>query len=312
VAMTISVILPTHDRPEGLAQTVESILRQTRLPDELIVVNDGQAEIDQALPAKAEAAGVRFIYRRRSPPSSAASRNCALELATGDIAMLLDDDIVAPGDLLARLEALYAADTGGVVGGICGRYVEQGPTPLPSRVWQAIAAGLAENRWAPRVSAGRYASLPPALRGRLVPTWRLVGGAASLRRRVYEQYRFTEAFGGYSLGEDTEMSFRIGAREALFAAPELTILHVKAPEGRPANYQRGRCYVANMLYIARNSVQRGVGTWLLLGYHLAGMIALAAVWSLLSLRRGNLRLAGGMAAELLAAVRGWVGRQLCG
>ena len=312
MTLSISVIVPTHDRPDGLAATVESLLRQQRRPDELIVVNDGSCQIDASLSARLRAAGVRFAAERRDVPSAAASRNRGMELAGGDLAVLLDDDVEAPPDFLGRLEALYEADQRGQVAGICGRYVEPQPTRLTSRLWQTLAAAFAENRWAPRVSTARYVRLPQPLARRLVPAWRFVGGVMSLRRRVYTQYRFTEAFAGYSLAEDTELSFRIGATEALFLAPELTVLHRKAATGRPDPYRRGRMYVANMLAIATGSVQGGAGTWLLLGYHLAGMILLASAWSLLSWRRHNMRLAAGMVAELLSRLGGAVGRPLCG
>ncbi|MCJ7544557.1 MAG: glycosyltransferase family 2 protein, partial [Phycisphaerae bacterium] len=199
MTLRVSVIVPSHDRPEGLAAAVESLLHQTHLPDELIVINDGQADIDASLQARAAAAGVKFLTERRSVPSAAASRNRGLELAGGDVAVLLDDDVEAPPDFLARLESLYEADRQQQVSGICGQYVEPTPPGLPRRVWEAIAGALAENRWAPRVSAARYLRLPPGLLGRVRPAWRLVGGVMSLRRRVYQRYRFTEAFAGYSL-----------------------------------------------------------------------------------------------------------------
>ncbi len=312
MTLSISVIVPTHDRPEGLAATVGSLLRQTRLPDELVLINDGQMGLDASLQTRAAAAGVKCLTERRAVASAAASRNRGLELASGDIAVLLDDDVEAPPDFLARLEMLYQADRQQQVAGICGHYLDPSPPRLARRVWQAIAAALAENRWAPRVSAARYLRLPWPLAGRLRPTWRLVGGVMSLPRRIYTCYRFTEAFGGYSLAEDTELSFRIGASEALFFAPELGVVHRKAETGRPAPYRHGRMYAANMLSIAQTSVQGGVGTWLLLGYHLVGMIVLASVWSLLSWRRHNLKLAAGIATELASQLHRAARRLLCG
>jgi glycosyltransferase involved in cell wall biosynthesis len=312
MTLRISVIVPTHDRPDGLAAAVESLLRQTRLPDELIVINDGQADLDASLAARAIQAGVKFLTERRAVASAAASRNRGLELASGDVAVLLDDDVEAPREFLSRLESLYQADQREQVAGICGYYVEPQPPRIPRRVWEAIAAAFAENRWAPRLSAARYVRLPGALARRLRPTWRLVGGVMSLRRRVYATARFTEAFGGYSLAEDTELSFRLGTREALFFAPQLGVLHRKAATGRPDPYRRGRMYAANMLSIARTSVQGGAGTWLLLGYHLVGMIVLASVWALLSRRGHNLQLARGIAAELFGQCRQATGRFLCG
>ena len=45
MTLTTSVILPTHDRPQHLRQAMESLLIQSRLPDEVIIVSDGEQEI---------------------------------------------------------------------------------------------------------------------------------------------------------------------------------------------------------------------------------------------------------------------------
>jgi glycosyltransferase involved in cell wall biosynthesis len=312
MALTLSVIVPTHDRPESLARAVESVLLQTRRPDELILVNDGTEDISPDIERRATAAGVPCRCIRRRGASSSASRNAGLEAARGDLAVLVDDDMVLAADYLSRLASLYEADTGCLVAGIGATYALPSPPPMAQRVWDALAAATAENRWATRRCAARHVRLPPGLAGRLVPARRLAGGAMSFRRHVYAATRFTEAFGGYSLGEDTELSFRIGRTEALFIAPELVIRHQMPAAGRPDAALRGRMYAANMLYIARHSVDGGAGTWLLLSYHLAGLVALAATWSALSLRGKNLRLAGGIVGELFRQGAGWLRSLLCG
>ena len=75
---------------------------------------------------------------------------------------------------------------------------------------------------------------------------------------------------------------------------------------------RGRIYVANMLHIARHSVEGGAGTYLLLMYHFFAMMAMYATWSLLSMRRHNLDHAVGMAEGLLGETRDKLRRILCG
>ena len=37
---SVSVIIPTRDRPEMLACALESVLGQSSLPDEIVIVND--------------------------------------------------------------------------------------------------------------------------------------------------------------------------------------------------------------------------------------------------------------------------------
>ena len=50
---SISVILPTHDRPDSLRRAVRSVLAQSLLPVELIIVNDGDEEIPATRTEKA-------------------------------------------------------------------------------------------------------------------------------------------------------------------------------------------------------------------------------------------------------------------
>ena len=57
--MSVSVLLPTYKRPQGLRQAVESVLAQTRMPDELIII-DNSPEGDAAPIARNAAAVARF------------------------------------------------------------------------------------------------------------------------------------------------------------------------------------------------------------------------------------------------------------
>ena len=39
--LKISLIIPTYNRPDELTVALRSVLEQTRLPDELVIVDDG-------------------------------------------------------------------------------------------------------------------------------------------------------------------------------------------------------------------------------------------------------------------------------
>ena len=308
--LTVSVILPTHDRPELLAGALDGLLAQSRLPEEIIVVNDGAADVPPKAAENVRAAGVRFVHERRDRPSLPASRNRGMEIARGDIIVFTEDDVTLPGDYLARLTDLYEADTQGVVRAIGGVVRDPGFDRLNRRVWRMLAGALAEKRWAPRVCAASYVSLPPSLRGRLVPARWISGGAISLRRSLAAAERFEEAFEGYAYAEDIEFCFRVGRKNALFLAPQLEVLHDPALAGRPDTARRGRMYAANLLHIARHSVEGGAGMRLLFAYNFLGMTALHAAWSLLTRRREHLLFAAGMAREILHQARrrlkGWL------
>jgi glycosyltransferase involved in cell wall biosynthesis len=106
----ISVIIPTHDRPQMLAEAVESALAQTFQDVEIIIVLNGT-------PAEAAAMARRFQTHPKvrtvemEDSTLAASRNFGMGFAQGEwIAFLDDDDIWLPDKLQAQLDA--AGETG--------------------------------------------------------------------------------------------------------------------------------------------------------------------------------------------------------
>jgi GT2 family glycosyltransferase len=101
--MTISVIIPTLNRSDYLCQTLDSVFAQTRLPDEVFVVDDGSTD-DTRERVTAYPKVVRYIYQENRGPATA--RNNGMSVATGDALLFLDsDDLLLPG----ALEALEAA-----------------------------------------------------------------------------------------------------------------------------------------------------------------------------------------------------------
>jgi GT2 family glycosyltransferase len=89
----VTVVVPTHDRADYLAVTLESLnAQELDVPYEVIVVDDGSAD---ETPAVAERAGVIYIRHERARGANAA-RNDGARAAQADLVALVDDDIFAP------------------------------------------------------------------------------------------------------------------------------------------------------------------------------------------------------------------------
>lgn len=92
--MRVSVIIPVFNGEAFLAQTLRSVLNQTRRPDEVIVVDNGSSDRSVEI-----AQGFGGIVRTISAPGGGASaaRNAGVREATGDAIMFLDaDDLLGP------------------------------------------------------------------------------------------------------------------------------------------------------------------------------------------------------------------------
>lgn len=105
---SVTVVIPSHDRPVELCRAIRSVQRQTLTDWELVVVDDGSPK---PVMLGADAASDERITLVRHPQSMGVShaRNAGIERAKGAwVAFLDDDDLWWPGKLAAQLAA---ADT---------------------------------------------------------------------------------------------------------------------------------------------------------------------------------------------------------
>ncbi len=85
----ISAVIPTYNNAAHIARAIESALRQSYKPFEIIVVDDGSADNTREVVA-AYGEKVRYIYRHNAGPSAA--RNAGILAASGDWIAFLDSD----------------------------------------------------------------------------------------------------------------------------------------------------------------------------------------------------------------------------
>ena len=109
----VSVIIPTYNRADYIAETIESVLGQTYDNIEIIVIDDGStdntAEIVRGFGRK-----VRYVWQENS--ERGASRNHGLRLAKGEFIAFLDsDDLWLPEKAAEAVDYLKAHPAVGLV-----------------------------------------------------------------------------------------------------------------------------------------------------------------------------------------------------
>lgn len=104
----ISVVIPCYNAERFLAETVESVLRQTLTDYEIILIDDGSTD-GTAEVIKSFGSKVRAEFG--SNKGASAARNRGTELAEGKFIQYLDaDDLLKPDALQCKVNALEASN----------------------------------------------------------------------------------------------------------------------------------------------------------------------------------------------------------
>lgn len=106
----VSVILPVYNEEKYIRKAVDSVLNQPFDDFELIIVNDGSSDDTLDIIKGFEDERIKLINQTNQGPG--ASRNNALEIATGEYIMFLDgDDWYCPDALKTAYEEITSNDT---------------------------------------------------------------------------------------------------------------------------------------------------------------------------------------------------------
>ena len=135
--MLISIVVPTFNRPERLENALESISLQEGARFEVIVVNDGGADVGEIVALWSRVMSVRYV---QLPVNAglARARNAAIREARGDIiAFLDDDDVMLAGHLRAGVQELGDSDVVDAVYtqvALCDEFIAPGAVPTAHQI----------------------------------------------------------------------------------------------------------------------------------------------------------------------------------
>jgi glycosyltransferase involved in cell wall biosynthesis len=105
--MTISVIIPVYNCERYVGEAVESVIRQSYRPMEIILIDDGSTD-GSSEAIKRFGSQVRYIYQPNN--RQGAARNRGVEMATGEFLAFLDADDLWLEDKLKIQMSAFDAD----------------------------------------------------------------------------------------------------------------------------------------------------------------------------------------------------------
>lgn len=230
----ISAIVPTVGRAGSLAALFESLAAQSRRPDEILIADSsGSAEVS-ALVSGWRERGLTARYLHVTPANAVGQRVAAITAATGDLLLLLDDDVVLDPPCVERLAATLDADPALVA---VSADIVNGSWPEATTAWQLYmrsVLGLRAGEWHGRVVGPLLRFGYPVRPSTVMPLEWFATGHSLLRRAAYE------AAGGFSnfflhrstMNEDVDLAIKIGRLGRIALVPAARVHHFHHPQGR--------------------------------------------------------------------------------
>jgi glucosyl-dolichyl phosphate glucuronosyltransferase len=275
----VAVVIPTKNRAADLQRTVKSLLGQSVLPNQLIIVDQSatdesrQAVTKQFGQASSEVRDTMELSYTLDPtiPGGAIARNRAMDQAKGEIWLFLDDDVILEPDFLQELLAVYLRYPQAT--GVSGVVINYRLPTLGFRLWNLVfARGPFHDDRQPIYWRANQLGLSDPIR-----VTRLGAGLMSFRSEAIRKLRFDENLRGVSDGEDVDFCNRLGPDAVLMIAPRARLVHNQSQSGREQNHWlRRRARAEHYLY--RRNWDVGIKNrlcfyWLNVGYALIAALA---------------------------------------
>ena len=248
--ISFAFVVPTKDRGEDLRRMLASLVTQTRLPDQVIVVDGSGIAVSWCV---AEFADLQIDYLRLLPPSLSAQRNAGMAMLRPEIthAGYLDDDVVLETDSVGQMDSFWASagvDVGGAAFNVVNMTLSQ--EAVPRRRLGAGGDGLG------MVAPNGLVHELCEVRENLETDW-LCGGAV-WRREVIENYCYDNWFQGTGFMEDVDYSYGVRERYRLFVVAAARLAHFTPPVRADRQWLFGKWQVVNRMYIVRKYRHRGL------------------------------------------------------
>ena len=236
-----SIIIPTYNRVDELIDVLDSLSIQTKLPAEIIIVDDSDGDnIEQligSLHSRFTEKNVVLKYIRNTREKSLTiARNVGIKNATGDVILFLDDDVILDDNYLSEISNVYKnnPDALGVQGFIQNVKVHENPIVNRLKILINKLFYFSSNyNGRCRVLPSTNTVYPLDLNGVTTCEW-LSGANQSYKRMILEEFTFDENLRRYSFKEDVDISYRIQKKNpnSLLIAPHAKLIHKTSPASR--------------------------------------------------------------------------------
>jgi len=255
--LKLTFVVATRDRPDELIRMWRSLRSQSRVPDEVVIVDASARPSTLVGP---QAGPPALCYIRTAVASATRQRNIGLDAVRPEAGLVgfLDDDAVLEEGAVEEMLRFWGS-AGAEVGGAAFNMTNH--PPLRAARWKSLPfvehAGIYGRKPGAVLKSGFQTMIGTV--AETTPTAWLPSGAVVWRREVLRRLKFDEWFSDYGYLEDLDFSYGVGKSLVLKVVAGARYAHHPQASSRLDPFRFGRKEVANRLYFVRKNPELSPG-----------------------------------------------------
>jgi GT2 family glycosyltransferase len=285
--LTISIVIPTKDRPQDIIRCIGSILIQALLPDEIIIVDASDGQKLKSRIGAFKSGKINFIYIH-TRPGLTYQRNVGIATSSGDIIIFLDDDVILDKEYIQNIMKVFENDLKKNVGGVTGNNMFKKPqSPFRHLIGHCYRTAFLLSIY----SNGKFrlSGHPTFVHEKVkkvLPIECLAGCNMAFRREIFEEFQFDKNLHGYAYMEDCDIAYRVSQKYKNMYTPFAKLVHNVSPISRDKEYARMKMEIENHHYLFKKNFPQDLKYRFAFWWSVAGLFVRQAC-DLIMMREGG-------------------------
>ncbi len=224
-----------YNRKNELRECIRSMLKQVKIPDEIVIVDNGSTDdTDESFELETRCYPLFKYFKLPTNLGVAGGRNYGIKQGSGDILVFIDDDaLIEPENALETIAAKFEKDP--QVG---------------------ILAFKVVNYYTKTIRREEFPHVDKSLKSdREFETSYFIGAGHAIRREVFDKCGLYPEDYFYGM-EELDLSFRaVDKGYKIIYFPEVVVWHKKSPFGRMGNEEKWIYSYRNRLAVSYKYLQ---------------------------------------------------------
>lgn len=264
--MNFSIAIPTYNRQKDLNICLNSILKQTLLPFEILIIDDGDLPQNFINIEKKKflAKNINFVYYKKNHQIErkglSESKNKIIESVNNNIFFILDDDLILDSDFCAKIIKIWENNNKKKLIGIGGFIKNNRKKNKLEKLYNYIFGLRSKIKW--DINNIGFQVWDENIKEQQ-KCYYIHGGASSYNKELTQKLNFTTFSGGRTALEDVDFCLRAKNKGYYFIIePNARVVHNHSTVSRESCFLIGFKESKNRKIIFKNNCDKNIKNYI--------------------------------------------------